>query len=140
MTRGRGRDIDGIDICVVDQVFNARMHPRDAMPAGIIVGFRAIASHDRDERRTIGLLKGRSAFHLGDVAAADHAPPYALHGTRSYPTALEAEDQRGRLQSICPALEVGALQERGEAGDLGVELSAKLGIARPLLDEANVHV
>src|SRR5439155_27062701 len=57
----------------------ARVDARNAMPTGVVLGFRAIAPHHRHELRALCFLKTRTAFDLGHVAAADDAPPHRIH-------------------------------------------------------------
>src|SRR5688572_7691599 len=80
MARWRGRDIDRVNLRVPDEIFSAGVHAGDVVPACVIFGLRMVSTHHRDERRTLGLVERRPAFHFGHVAAADHAPSDCFHG------------------------------------------------------------
>ena len=56
---------------------------RDAVPARVVGGQRAVAAHDRAQLGVARLVEARAALLLGHVAAADHAPAYRLHAPTS---------------------------------------------------------
>ena len=76
---GRGGDVDGVDLGVVDQLVRVVVPPRDAVPSGVVSGQLTGAAHHGDQLGSFGLLEGRSALAFGHVPDADDAPPHPFH-------------------------------------------------------------
>jgi hypothetical protein len=76
---GRGGDVDGVDLCVVDQRVGIVVPPRDAVPSRVVSGQLAGTAHHGHQLRSFGLLERWPALALGHVADADDAPPHPLH-------------------------------------------------------------
>ena len=74
VARWRRRDVDGIDLRIVDEVVSAIVGPRHTVAARIVLRLRQVAPHHRDERGSVSLLKARTALHLGHVTTADDSP------------------------------------------------------------------
>jgi len=74
MAGGRGRDVDGVDLGVLNETVGAIVDTRHAVTASVVARLLAVAAHDRNQRGTFGILKARTALDLSDVAASDDAP------------------------------------------------------------------
>jgi len=70
----RSRDVNRIDIGVVNKRFGIVIPARHTVPAGVIGRQFTVAAHDGDQFAAGCLLKPRSAFYLGDITAADDPP------------------------------------------------------------------
>eukprot|EP01022_Parablepharisma_sp_SALTPOND_P021550 TRINITY_DN427_c1_g1_i8.p1 TRINITY_DN427_c1_g1~~TRINITY_DN427_c1_g1_i8.p1 ORF type:complete len:1229 (-),score=506.41 TRINITY_DN427_c1_g1_i8:439-4125(-) len=76
---GRGGDIEGVDVGIVDQCIGIAEPARYAVTSCVVGRQGRVASHDRDQFEAGRALVGGTTLFLGDCAAADDAPADRRH-------------------------------------------------------------
>ena len=140
MARRRRRDVDGVDVGIANEILGTIVYARHIVPARVVLGLAR-------SRRITATSAEPSAFCSAGPLFTSATSPHPIipqrtvcmghHDMRDEVTKSDKRIARSRSADLQVG---GGCKKLGEPGDLCIELAPELAIARPLVDEADLHV